>query len=465
MDHTGNLCWVLSIPKDGDCLFGALVHQLYHVTPRNKLFKPYSTQLRETAVREIRNRIEFYYDHVTTFANELVCGDMPEATKVEEYLKLLGTAGFWGGSDCISALANHFAVRIYVHQNNACIKFDPSDNLGQDIPICRIYYRGSTGIRNHYDSIVCVRPHDYSLTPLANVPVEFLQLNHDFKIECQTILQDTHSLVAAIGHQLTGNRLSNESSSILRSLVADEVEAEAQPPSVLSTFGLSDSEQEIADFIYQLRIGRRDGGYGFLILFSSLMDLTIYLHRPTQETLRLSPSNSLGTINIHLLEKSGNPGIQYASVVKLTNTPTRIRRRLDEEEDPLLIADKVSRLETCATPEDRTTLHLDSRTGLRFASLNVNGCRTIEKRNAIDSYLISQKVHVATLQEVNLQSMAAMTNNYRWYLGQKAGSRKRGLALLINLSADITVQFSKAYGYYIQHNEVVYQVSIIEHRI
>lgn len=161
-----------------------------------------------------------------------------------------------------------------------------------------------------------------------------------------------------------------------------------------------------------------------------------------------------------MLEKSGNPSNQYASFVKLTNSPTEICPR-PFDEDPLLIADKVSRLETCTTQDTRATLHLDSRTGLRFASLNVNGCRTVEKRDAIDSYLMSQRVHVAALQEVNLQSMVAMTTNYRWYLGQKAGSRKRGLALLINLNVGITVQFSRAYGSYIQHSEVVYQVYII----
>lgn len=55
--------------------------------------------------------------------------------------------------------------------------------------------------------------------------------------------------------------------------MADEVET--QPPSVLSTFGLTDSKQEIANFIYQLKIGRLDGGFGFLILLSSQMNITI----------------------------------------------------------------------------------------------------------------------------------------------------------------------------------------------
>lgn len=127
-DLRGNRYWLLCIPGDGDCLFGSLVHQMYGVTPKNRLFKPYSEQLREIAVREIRSRIEYYYESLVPYACEFVSGAMSLDDRVQSYLEMLRSPGVWAGTECISAISNYFRVSIHIHQSNTCIRFDPIEN-------------------------------------------------------------------------------------------------------------------------------------------------------------------------------------------------------------------------------------------------------------------------------------------------------------------------------------------------
>ena len=66
-----------------------------------------------------------YAVDLTTYAEELVHGEYTLEEKIEVYLGLLVTPGYWGGTECIAALANFFGVSILVHQDNARIRFDP----------------------------------------------------------------------------------------------------------------------------------------------------------------------------------------------------------------------------------------------------------------------------------------------------------------------------------------------------
>lgn len=109
-DIRGNLFWILNIPGDGDCLFGAIVHQIYGMTPKHRLFKTYSQLVREAAVTEIIHNLHLYYETVSSTANEVIASDCSVSDKVEEYLSKLKTTGYWGGSDSIAALSNHFQV-------------------------------------------------------------------------------------------------------------------------------------------------------------------------------------------------------------------------------------------------------------------------------------------------------------------------------------------------------------------
>lgn len=156
-DNHGSCFWLVTIPGDGDCLFGAIVHQIYGMTPRNPLFKHYSQQAREAAVSEIRMNLPFYFDHVASYADELMTSGNSIQEKVEQYLDKLRTAGFWGGAECISALSNHFQVVLVVHQDSSKIEFAPANSEHRPLPRLHLYYRGHGAIKNHYDSVLCIR--------------------------------------------------------------------------------------------------------------------------------------------------------------------------------------------------------------------------------------------------------------------------------------------------------------------
>lgn len=459
LDRKQNRYWLLSIPKDGDCLFGSLVHQLYGITPKNPLFKPYSKQLREIAVREMRSRRDKYYNHLAIYADELVHGDLPLVEKIEEYLRMLEAPGFWGGAECISSLSDYFKVSVQVYQDNASITFSPEDGGETDPQILQIFYRGTDDARNHYDSIVCIRPYDYTLSiPAPNYPLETSYLaDRDFVVECTMMLSEHDSLITSVGHQLTGAEIKENTVAILRCLVADEILI--LPSSVLTSLGIPEYGEDLDTYLFHLKIGRQKVGRDFLILLSSLMGINIYLHSTNQPTVRLAPVDEGGTVTINLLENHDHFPTRFASVLKVKRN--RLPTSLELREDTMMVAEKVARVELDATPDICVpAAPLDSSTGVRIASLNVNGCRGVEKRHIIDSFLLSKGVHIAVLQEVNVPGSEVMTSHYRWYLGEKSGSRKRGLALLVRIGAGITVSRRKTHGPHIELSEVSYKVMI-----
>lgn len=459
-DLQGNRYWVLSIPKDGDCLFGSLVHQIYGITPKNALFKPYSRQLREIAVRQLRNRREKYYGQIAAYADELVRDALPLAEKIEQYLRLLETSGYWGGAECIASLSDFFEVNIQIFQDNACIRFSP-EAVRENLPTYQIFYHGVDGARTHYDSIVCIRPDNYTLSrPSPSHPFEVVRLaDRDFEAECTTMISGHDCLIAAVGHQLTGVEITEGTVALWRCLVADEIQA--MPSSVVTSLGIPASGDDFDTYLYYLKTGHHPVGRSFLILFSALMNITICLHSTIKQTVRLAPAHSESTVTINLMEIHDQGQLRYASLLKVRQY--RMRASSDVHEDPLIVAEKYARVEIDATPEVWVPpAPIDQISGLRFASLNVRGCRDIEKRNAIDSFLLSKKVHVAVLQEVNLQGSEAMTPHYRWYVSEKSANRNRGLALLVRIGASITVNRRRSQGPNIELADISYQVMSVK---
>lgn len=127
--------------------------------------------------------------------------------------------------------------------------------------------------------------------------------------------------------------------------------------------------------------------------------------------------------------------------------------------DPLFLARKIARKEMTESQETvHTPLSIDPKYGIRFASLNVNGCRNQSKRISVDTFLLSHGVHIAVLQEVNLDCLKAETPNFCWYMGAPSNNQKRGLAVLIRHGLPLKVKESHNYGSNVQRLDVVYQV-------
>lgn len=462
-DDDGNLFWLQCIPGDGNCLFGALVHQIFGITPDQPLFSTYSLQLREAVVREIRGRLWLYFDHVSSFAEELYQDDTPAALKVERYLEALQFDGFWGGAESLAAVCNFLQVSITVYQDNGKIEFTPTVSELHSWPVCNIYYRGILGqARTHYDSVVCIRFPIFFSNLIVSLRFERVQLfNTTILAHVLRFDESVPSLFTSIHHQLTGSLPTSEELNIYRCLVARDIER--RPVSFLTACGFTiNTEEDKFSFAFRLRIGRIDGGLASLVSLTSLMQITIYLHSTVLESRRFDPSDHVGRVTIHVMEEVQDAHVTYSSV-----TPQRLARRTSCSKrqnclmEPLDIAGNVIRKELTDTQETfHPIIEVQHKDGLRLASLNVNGCRAEQKRHTVDGCLISHHVHLALLQEVNIDCLQAVTSNYRWLMGSKASTRKRGLAILFQHGLDVRIKQDYKCGPNIQCLELTYQVII-----
>lgn len=359
-DSGGDLYWLLRIPGDGDCLFGSIANQLYGVNPNDESFKPHSLYLRDVAVTDIQLHPDVYYEDLEAMACELIEGSAAPVQKVLAYIERLRSPGYWGGAECISALANFLNVVIVVYQHTSKIEFRPLASERVDLPCCQIYYRN---------------------------------INDTGEQEIERNGSDQHG---------TGNN--NHYDSVLRIIPNDST----------ALFALRNGEMQRSQ-------ATRSG-------------------RPEPSELQRSLASNLSD------PKTVHP---YATG----------RKRFTS--DPLLLATKVARQEFTASQETvQPVITISAKAGIRFASLNVNGCRTIGKREAIDSYLLQRGVHLAVLQEANLDSAEILTAHYRWYLGGAERSRKRGLAILVRHGVDLTIRRKGHSSSNIQYMDVSYQVII-----
>lgn len=452
-DNRGSLFWIQPIPGDGDCLFGALACQLFRITPKHWLFKEYSHQLRQLAVAEIERNYLLYEANIERFAKDLIDGDEPLRLKAARYLDYLRCPGFWGGTECLSALVNRIGFNLLVHQPNSCIRYEPQCPTGE-LPTYHVLFR-----EDHYDSVICKRPATFKLMVpdfVPNYPV-FLR-ESGFEAQVCYLTTGTNALISAIGHQLTGTVFDEDHASRLRTLIADEIET--LPVDDLAKLGIPCySTRALTEFTSHLRDGRITGGESILVLLSAVLGITIFVHSPTSQTYRLDPAYRNGAVAIHLLIDEHNRSTRYASVISLRSAPSRPTNKPPTYLDPLPAAGDVARADLSQITIDFSQgAAVRECVGLRVASLNINGCRTSAKRDAVDLYLAGCMVDVALLQEVNLDSAGIITTNYRWYTGDRINNKKRGLAVLCRKSVKLAIEDKKNIGPNLLYVKLHYQV-------
>lgn len=460
----GDIFWLLPIPGDGNCLFGSVIHQLCCASPNHQHFGAYRSQLRDAAVSELRNRIDFYVDYLAVSAEEAFEDPSPVANKIERFLVALESDGFWGGEESLAAICNLHQVAITVHQINGTIEFTPTVSENQSWRVLDIFYRNLPGFveKTHYDSVVAVRRlrQETCFNPHAHSTEVFLRSEAIF-VYAVEFTDHQESLFISVYHQLTNTHPTSDTISLFRGLVADDLEARSV--TFLRSFGiLIETPTELSEFIFRLRIGRVDGGLASLVVLSSLLRVVIYLHSHDREPCRIKPSGTQGILSIHVLEQDQGEFVSYASITSLLDQTLRSARVTSESAvvpaDVMDIAVAVAREEQASQETVHPSIELNPRHGLRFASLNVNGCRVGRKRMSIDQCLLSHRVHLAVLQEVNLDCERLITSNYQWLMGPRAMNRKRGLAILYRHGLDVQVQKSFERGPYIQCLELSYQV-------
>lgn len=475
LEKNGDRFWLMVIPGDGDCLFGSIVHQIYGMTPAHPLFKSYSHQIRITAVAEIRRNLPYYYDQVASHAADECLQATDEllqylsvSDQVEWYLAKLETPGFWGGEESISALANHYQVIFTLHQEEGtAIEFRPSDSGMLHLPRYDLYYRSLAPpvqlfreiesnlprVKTHYDSVVCIRKAGSTLDRSTGVIVQLPSLNYPVRV--RWFGDNPDGSLLCIIHQLARSEPSEEILYKFRCLIADEVDD--YPTSLDSCV----SPESNCNLSFPLRAERRGENRAAFVVLSRMLNINIFVHDIQEEdSMRYSPTVSHATINVHIVADFSQAVPNYGSIFC---APDIFRTaRTPASSDHMTVAQRAARKEaTDSQLTEPSVINVDPKQGLRFASLNVNGCRREDKRESIDGLLLCHGVHIAALQEVNLDCMYVATSNFRWYVGESSNTnRKRGLAILIRHGLNAEIRNSLCSKPSIQHAEILYQVCI-----
>lgn len=164
---------VQPIPRDGNCLFASLVHQIDSLEISSSLHIQRVQILRQLVASHIAEQASEPFGRLQSAIISRTCEEWPQlrnaafetqAFRLAEYLRV---DGHWGGEEAIVAVVDLFnvAVEIFYERHFQCTFF-PTSNA--PIKTLRIAYRlqpGSVDNFNHYDSVL-------SATALVNCDEE-----------------------------------------------------------------------------------------------------------------------------------------------------------------------------------------------------------------------------------------------------------------------------------------------------
>lgn len=154
---TTGSCIALNTKKDGNCLFSALGHQLFGFNIESQDHESSIGLLRRQSIEHIRNNL-----HLQRYESLLQerLREYPKFShdssmnKYASLLSHLSQPNVWGGTECITAIADIYGCNVQtIWEKGAVTTIKSIRNTGFS-PIC-IVYRGNGRTWNHYDSFLC----------------------------------------------------------------------------------------------------------------------------------------------------------------------------------------------------------------------------------------------------------------------------------------------------------------------
>lgn len=155
---------LVEIKKDGDCLFGAMVHQIYGYIPNSAKHLAAVAELRKDVVKHIVKNFDFYKFQIYGRLYEerddtgLILGDDLDKQSRDFVLGNLAEAGTFGGAESLKAISDIHKINI-ISFNEAekfffYMDFNPTYKRTAAIAF-RLSHRPDKppNHRNHYDSV------------------------------------------------------------------------------------------------------------------------------------------------------------------------------------------------------------------------------------------------------------------------------------------------------------------------
>lgn len=161
---------VTAIKKDGNCLFSALAHQIFHVKLNSSEHEKATMDLRQESVNYIKGNFnEFAHD-----IRGRVLDKMPSSEDIEKECtffvnQCLPRAGCWGGFESIKAISKMYKINILIFSENGAYYFANRFDAGYNASVClafrdanRVKKKTAGTVKNHYDSVVDIDTHTLS---------------------------------------------------------------------------------------------------------------------------------------------------------------------------------------------------------------------------------------------------------------------------------------------------------------
>lgn len=152
-------CKVQLIPGNGNCLFGAIAHQIYRFDVKSVMHQAVTMSLRESVNNYIKANADV--EDLATIVLQRVKGEFPLLQSltgkqtIANFLEVLSRNGVWGSGESLYALAAMFEVDITIYRERG---FETTLTNGNPNPnpqgTIKIVYRCLINHWNHYDSFL-----------------------------------------------------------------------------------------------------------------------------------------------------------------------------------------------------------------------------------------------------------------------------------------------------------------------
>lgn len=140
---------IINIKQDGNCMFGAVAHQLNYVKNNSEEHKSLTVRLREDVVNHIEKNLNWYRHAIK---GRVECDDATDEV-CSVFLQELSQDGFWGDSETLMAVSKMFGVNILVFSENGSFYFATGFNPDYKRTLFMAYRIGIHKICNHYDTV------------------------------------------------------------------------------------------------------------------------------------------------------------------------------------------------------------------------------------------------------------------------------------------------------------------------
>lgn len=164
---------ITRIQKNGNCLFGAIAHQLYKNKLGSSNHSKLTAELRSEAVSYISNNIPEFKVAIENQVHELFKGKkVPSmANEIQKFIDDLKIDGYWGGTECLHAVELLYKCSILIINEFGDFYFVGVPHDLENSLILVLAFRTKKGVdrtsknipnedRNHYDSVTDIEQDD-----------------------------------------------------------------------------------------------------------------------------------------------------------------------------------------------------------------------------------------------------------------------------------------------------------------